>query len=47
MERMFAGAPRFTNMERMFSGASSFNGDLSRWDVSNVSGEHGRGREGG
>ena len=28
---------RVTDMERMFDGASSFDGDLSDWDVSNVS----------
>ena len=28
---------RVTDMERMFEGASSFDGDLSAWDVSNVS----------
>ena len=28
---------RVTDMERMFDGASSFDGDLSAWDVSNVS----------
>ena len=28
---------RVTDMERMFDGASSFDGDLSTWDVSNVS----------
>ena len=28
---------RVTDMERMFEGASSFDGDLSDWDVSNVS----------
>ena len=27
---------RVTDMERMFDGASSFDGDLSAWDVSNV-----------
>ena len=36
-----------TNMRSMFNEASSFNGDLSKWDVSNVSGKRGRGRTGG
>ena len=36
-----------TDMTGMFLRASSFNGDLSKWDVSNVSGERGRGGRGG
>ena len=36
-----------TDMSGMFYEASSFNGDVSKWDVSNVSGKRGRGRTGG
>ena len=34
-------------MKGMFEGAIAFNGDLSKWDVSNVSGERERGGRGG
>ena len=36
-----------TDMNYMFYEASAFNGDLSRWDVSKVSGERESGGRGG